>query len=80
MAGPDETRDKILGAAEQLFAHHGFEGTSLRAVTGLAEVNLASANYHFGSKEGLLKAVIERRIGPVNEERLSMLLSTLSLA
>lgn len=67
------TREKILDAAEALFVEHGFAATSLRAIATLAEVNLAAANYHFGSKMGLLAAVLHRHIHPVNEERLRRL-------
>ncbi len=68
-----DTKERILDAAEQLFAEFGFSGTSLRAVTSSAGVNLAAVNYHFGSKEALLHAVLGRRIAPVNEERLKWL-------
>ena len=68
-----DTKERILDAAEQLFAELGFSGTSLRAVTSSAGVNLAAVNYHFGSKEALLHAVLARRLGPVNEERLKWL-------
>ena len=54
------TKDKILNAAEKLFAEQGFNGTSLREITSLAEVNLAAVNYHFGSKKELIKAVMSR--------------------
>ncbi|WP_440874212.1 TetR/AcrR family transcriptional regulator [Thalassotalea sp. PLHSN55] len=54
------TKDKILDAAEALFAEHGFNGTSLREITSKAEVNLAAVNYHFGSKKELIKAVMSR--------------------
>ena len=47
------TVDKILDAAEKLFAEHGFTETSLRAITSKAGVNLAAVNYHFGSKKFL---------------------------
>lgn len=67
------TKDKILDAAETLFAEHGFEGTSLREITALASVNLAAINYHFRSKDALIRAVYGRRIGAVNERRLTML-------
>ena len=63
------TSDRILGAAEVLFAERGFGGTTLRAVTTAADVNLAAVNYHFQSKHQLLKAVLDRLIIPVNEER-----------
>lgn len=68
-----DTKDRILDAAELLFADHGFAGTSLRMVTSAAEVNLAAVNYHFGSKEGLVEAVFARRLGPMNRERLRRL-------
>ena len=48
--GPAETKDRLLGAAEALFMEHGFEATSLRAITAAAGANLAAVNYHFGSK------------------------------
>ncbi len=73
MKAPDKTRKAILDAAELLFAERGYEGASLRQITSTAGVNIAAANYHFGSKEELLRATLTRRIGPVNEERLEML-------
>ena len=51
MAGVQfSTKDRILGAAEQLFARHGFAGASLRQLTSAADVNIAAVNYHFGSR------------------------------
>jgi AcrR family transcriptional regulator len=67
------TKDRILNAAERLFARDGFEATSLRAITAEAGVNLAAVNYHFQSKDSLVEAVIERRLGPVNHQRLALL-------
>ena len=67
------TKDRILDAAERLFARDGFEATSLRAITAEAAVNLAAVNYHFQSKEALVQAVIGRRMGPVNAERIALL-------
>lgn len=64
-----DTKQNILDAAEFLFATQGFRGTSLRAITGKAGVNLAAVNYHFGSKEFLLNEVIKRRILPLNQIR-----------
>lgn len=57
------TKNKILDAAERLFAEHGFSETSLRMITAKAEVNLASVNYHFGSKKTLIQAVFDRFMG-----------------
>ena len=50
-----DTRERILDAAERLFMAHGYEGTSMRQITGDAAVNLAAVNYHFGSKESLMQ-------------------------
>lgn len=68
-----DTKARILDAAERLFAERGIDGTSLRSVTRAAGVNLAAVHYHLGSKEGLLEAVMARRIAPVNEARLKRL-------
>ncbi len=67
------TKDRILDAAERLFAEHGFAQTSLRDITAEAGVNLAAVNYHFQSKDHLIAAVFDRRIGPLNEQRLATL-------
>jgi AcrR family transcriptional regulator len=67
------TKERILDAAESLFMEHGFEATSLRAITAAAPANLASVNYHFGSKEVLFQAVLTRRLDPMNQERLDLL-------
>ena len=64
------TTDRILNAAERLFADHGFDGASIRAIVDAANVNLAAIHYHFRSKEALLEAVLTRRISVVNEARL----------
>jgi len=69
----DGTKARILDAAEELFMEHGFEATSLRLITTAAGVNLAAANYHFGSKEELFQAVLTRRLDPMNRERLRLL-------
>ena len=66
-----DTKERILDAAEQLFADFGFAGTSLRGITTLAGVNLAAVNYHFGSKDSLIESVFARRLGPLNAERLA---------
>jgi AcrR family transcriptional regulator len=67
------TKDRILGAAEELFAQHGFAGTSLRQVTSRADVNIAAVNYHFGSKENLVNEVFRRRMDEMSALRLSRL-------
>ena len=67
------TKERILGAAEELFAQQGFSGTSLRQVTSRAEVNIAAVNYHFGSKENLVNEVFRRRMDDMSAQRLEML-------
>ena len=68
-----DTKTRILDAAEGLFMAHGFEATSLRQLTAAAGVNLAAVNYHFGSKEELFQAVLTRRLDPMNQERIDLL-------
>ncbi len=68
-----DTKSRILDAAESLFMEHGFEATSLRQLTAAAGVNLAAVNYHFGSKEELFQAVLTRRLDPMNQERIDLL-------
>jgi AcrR family transcriptional regulator len=68
-----DTKARILDAAEARFSEQGYAATSLRDITTLAGANLASVNYYFGSKEDLLKAVFQRLVVPVNNERLRLL-------
>lgn len=74
-AEPDapSTKNALLDAAEALFEDRGIRGTSLRAITDRAGANIASVNYHFGSKTDLVRAVLARRIDPLNAERLRQL-------
>ncbi len=67
------TKSRILDAAERLFGEQGVPGTSIRAVTVEAGVNVAAVHYHFGSKDALLRALVARRVAPVNQERLRLL-------
>ncbi len=67
------TRLRILDAAECLFMEHGFEATGLRLVTAKAKVNLAAVNYHFGGKGELFRAMLARRLDPLNEQRIALL-------
>ncbi len=68
-----ETQIRILDAAEELFLQHGFEGASMRMLTARAGVNLAAVNYHFGSKDALIEAVLRRRLDPMNASRVAAL-------
>ena len=68
-----DTKQRILDVAEEMFADQGFAGTSLRSIITAANVNLAAVHYHYRSKEALLEAVVLRRLGPLNQERLDLL-------
>ena len=67
------TRERILDASVALFSERGYDGTSLRAIAEAAEVNLAAANYHFGSKAQLLEAAFKHCVAPINAARLERL-------
>lgn len=67
------TRAKILDAAEELFGARGFDAVSLREITERAEVTLALASYHFGTKDQLFEDVVARRAAILGEERLARL-------
>ena len=75
-----ETRERILDAAEYLFARRGYHGVSLRAITDRAGVPLALVGYHFASKAGLFEALFERRMHAVNEQRVARLDAVLAAA
>lgn len=68
-----DTRERILDAAESIFMANGYEGASMRQITGEAGANLAAGNYHFGGKEALFQAVLSRRLQVLNQERLRVL-------
>jgi len=70
---PEETKRQILDVAERHFAIHGFAGTSLRGIIKDAKVNIAAIAYHFGNKEELFNAVVERFAVPVVSEQLRQL-------
>src|SRR5271170_1675270 len=77
-AHPDDetqaaTKAAVFGAAERLFALHGFQNVSVRDITAEAGVNLASVNYHFGSKDALLFEIFRRRTAELNRARARML-------
>jgi len=65
----DQTREKIIGAAEKLFGQHSFDAVSLRDITNAADVTLALASYHFGTKENLFTEVVARRADVLNRIR-----------
>jgi len=59
------TRERILDAAEALFAQHGYDGTTLRDVAQRVGLRIPSLYNHFASKESLYAAVLDRGVGPV---------------
>jgi len=69
----DSTRDKILDAAEYLFGERTFDTVSLRDITRRANVTLALASYHFGTKERLCAEVVHRRAEVLNQMRRAQL-------
>ena len=66
-------RDRILDAAEALFAERGYDGVTLRQIASEARVDVALASYHFGKKLDLFNAVFERRADALNRSRLEAL-------
>lgn len=70
----DDARTALLDAAERLFAERGIGSVSLREVGAAAgQRNNSAAQYHFGSREGLVRAVFARRMEPINAQRQGML-------
>lgn len=69
----EQTRRKILDAAEQLFSVRGFAAVSLRDITQGADVTLALASYHYGTKENLFEEVVARRAAVLSELRCTRL-------
>ena len=68
-----DSRQRVLEAAEELFAKHGFESVSIRDITNHCGANVAAINYHFGGRDKLVTEVMLRYIEPINEERLARL-------
>ena len=67
------TRYRLIRSAEHLFANRGFGGLTIREVARRSETNLASAHYHFGSKEAMVLEMLSSRIKPINQKRLHYL-------
>lgn len=74
------TKDHILDIAERHFAVYGFAGTSLRGIIKEAKINVAAIAYHFGDKESLFTAVIERFALPVVQQQLECLDAEMAMA
>ncbi len=71
--GSKPGKERILDAAERLFARHGFYGVSVRDITEAAGVDVALVSYHFGGKRELFTAVFQRRAEALNPERFALL-------
>ena len=69
----EKTRILLLDTAERLFGQNGVTATSLREVMKVADVNMAMVHYYFKNKDGLLDAILERRLVPINQTRLNLL-------
>jgi len=70
MAGPKRSQDtweRILDAAETLFARHGYSGTSTRQIATEAGISIQTLQYHSGGKKNLYKTVLERTVVPVTD-------------
>lgn len=65
MNGFNEKQLQIIDTAERLFAKKGFDGTSVRDISEAAGINVAMISYYFGSKEKLMEAIFEVKIGRV---------------
>lgn len=59
------TKKQLMEAAAELFAERGFDGVSVRDITGRANVNLGALTYHFGTKERLFAEVISQKAEPL---------------
>lgn len=68
-AAMSDAKQRIIDAAAEVFALKGFEATTVREITDAAGANVAAVNYHFGSKAGLLRAVLSTMLGPLNQAR-----------
>jgi AcrR family transcriptional regulator len=67
------TRERLMRAAERLFAERGIDAVSIRDITNDADANSASIHYHFGSKAGLVAAILEWRAAEVGARRAAWL-------
>jgi AcrR family transcriptional regulator len=71
--GRPSAREKLLDCAERLFAEHGVEGVSLRAINTEAGLSPAALHYHFGTQQGLVEALLERHMPALMERRRELL-------
>ena len=61
----DSSKERLVKAATELFAHRGFDGVTIRDLAEAANVNVAAVHYHFGGKNELYGAVIEEVFAPL---------------
>ncbi|MCV7084239.1 helix-turn-helix transcriptional regulator, partial [Mycolicibacter hiberniae] len=69
----DSTDQRLLSAAERLFAERGVDAVSLRAIMAAAGTNVAAVHYHFGSKERLIEALLDRYLDQIEKRRFALL-------
>lgn len=77
---PEHTRERLIRAAEALFARKGYAQTSVRDITREASCNVAAVNYHFATKHNLYRETLTRRIRALREQRISSLERTVAEA
>jgi AcrR family transcriptional regulator len=74
MAEAATTRDKLLDAAAHLFAERGIDGVSIAEIVRRADQRNSSAlHYHFGSRDAVLVALLERHVPDIRRRRLELL-------
>lgn len=79
MQGRSDTRERILDVAEQLFADHAFDGTSLRMIALQVGIREPSIYAHFASKDAIYDAVIDRALQPFNQALMSWNMAALTV-
>lgn len=68
-----DTKERLLDAAIRVFSKNGFQASSMRTITREAGTSLSAANYHFGTKEELLRAALRARAELLNSRRIELL-------
>jgi TetR/AcrR family transcriptional regulator, regulator of cefoperazone and chloramphenicol sensitivity len=72
-----ESRERLLEAAERLFAERGFTGASVREITSAAGCNVAAVNYHFGGKDNLYREIFRRGLAALRTRRVASIRRTM---
>jgi AcrR family transcriptional regulator len=68
-----DTPDRLLDAAERLFARKNYQIVTLKEIATEANANVGQIVYHFGKKDALVRQTIQRRAGELNRERIALL-------